>query len=159
MKTYLLERDQWIPRPRAAVFDFFSHAENLGAITPPWMHFEICTPLPIEMREGTLIDYRIRLAGIPMRWQTRISLWQPGRRFVDEQMRGPYALWQHTHEFLEKDDGVLMTDRVRYALPLGTLGRIVHALAVQATVSAIFDYRFGRIAELVEGNVAPEETG
>lgn len=159
MKTHRLERDQWVPRPPSVVFDFFSRAENLGEITPPWMHFEIRTPVPIEMREGTLIDYRIRLAGLPVRWRTRITLWQPGRRFVDEQVRGPYALWQHVHEFVEKDGGVLVTDRVRYALPLGALGGIVHALAVRATLSAIFDYRFHRIAELLGRDGPPEAIG
>ena len=149
MKTYLLAREQWIPRDLSTVFDFFAAAENLERLTPDWLHFRIRTPLPLEMREGTRIDYTIRLAGVPMRWRTRIETWQPGRSFSDVQERGPYALWEHTHEFRAHGDGVLMVDRVRYALPLGPLGRAVHALAVRATLSAIFDYRFGRIRELL----------
>jgi ligand-binding SRPBCC domain-containing protein len=157
VKTYLLEREQWIPRPLPIVFDFFARAENLGRITPPWMHFRIRTPLPIEMGMGARIDYTIRLAGLPMRWRTRITQWDPGRRFADAQERGPYALWEHTHEFAARDGGVLVADRVRYALPLGPLGRAAHALAVRATLAAIFDHRFRRIrALLIEGENGDE---
>lgn len=149
MKSYLLEREQWIPRPVPEVFDFFARAENLGRITPPWMHFRIRTPLPIEMRVGARIDYTIRLAGVPVRWRTRISAWEPMRGFEDVQERGPYALWEHAHRFAARDGGVLMTDRVRYALPLGLLGRGAHALAVRAALAAIFDHRFQRIREIL----------
>lgn len=147
MRTHRLERQQWIDRPIEVVFDFFSRAENLGRITPPWMHFDLRSATPIEMRAGTRIDYRIRLAGIPMRWRTRIDAWEPGVRFVDVQEKGPYRLWEHVHEFASRGGGVLMTDRVDYALPLGALGELVHALAVRATLGAIFDYRFLRIRE------------
>lgn len=149
MKTHVLEREQWIPRELSTVFDFFANAENLGRITPDWMHFRILSPLPIEMRKGTRIDYTIRLAGVPMRWRTRIETWEPGRCFSDVAERGPYALWEHTHSFTGHEGGVLMVDRVRYALPLGPLGRVAHALAVRAMLSAIFDYRFQRIRELL----------
>ena len=149
MKTYRLEREQWIPRPLGIVFDFFSRAENLGLITPPWMRFEIRTPLPVEMRAGARIDYTIRLGGLPMGWRTRITRWEPGRCFADVQERGPYALWEHTHRFDTHADGVLISDQVRYALPYGWLGRITHAVAVRATLSAIFDHRFERIRELL----------
>jgi len=149
MKTYRLEREQWIPRPLGIVFDFFARAENLGLITPPWMRFEIRTPLPIEMQTGARIDYTIRLAGLPMGWRTRITRWEPGRCFADVQERGPYALWEHTHRFDAHADGVLISDHVRYALPFGWLGRITHALVVRATLSAIFDHRFERIRELL----------
>jgi len=149
VKTYLLEREQWIPQALSDVFDFFSRAENLGRITPPWVQFRFDTPLPIEMRLGARIDYTIRLAGVPMRWRTRVSVWEPERCFVDVQQRGPYALWEHTHRFTAHDGGVLMADRVRYALPLGPLGRAAHALAVRAALAAIFDYRFQRIRQLL----------
>lgn len=149
MKTYLLEREQWIHRPLPEVFGFFARAENLGRITPPWMHFRIRTPLPIEMRVGARIDYTIRLAGVPVRWRTRIVAWEPMRHFEDVQERGPYALWEHAHHFAAREGGVLMADRVRYALPLGPLGRGVHALAVRAALAAIFDHRFQRIRALL----------
>jgi ligand-binding SRPBCC domain-containing protein len=151
VRVYRLEREQWIPRPLDEVFDFFARAENLGRITPPWLHFRFRTPLPVEMRVGARIEYTIRLAGVPMRWRTRVAEWHPGRRFVDVQERGPYALWEHTHRFTAREGGVVVADRVRYALPLGPLGRAAHALAVRATLAAIFDYRFQRVRALLGG--------
>jgi ligand-binding SRPBCC domain-containing protein len=155
MQTYLLEREQWIPRPLTEVFGFFARAENLGRITPPWLGFRIRTPLPIEMLVGARIDYTIRLAGLPLRWRTRIDVWEPERLFVDVQERGPYALWEHTHTFVPHAGGVLMGDRVRYALPFGWLGRVTHGLAVRSALAAIFDYRFQLVRELL----APEDCG
>ena len=149
MRVHRLEREQWIARPLEEVFDFFSRAENLGRITPDWLHFRIRTPLPLEMRAGTRIDYTIRLAGVAMRWRTRITEWKPGRRFVDRQEHGPYALWEHTHRFVPQPGGVWMADEVRYALPLGLAGRLAHALAVRAALAAIFDHRFRRVRELL----------
>jgi len=156
MKTYLLEREQWVPRPLGSVFDFFSRAENLAQLTPPWMYFRIRTPTPVEMKVGAYIDYTIRLAGVPMHWRTRVTVWEPERYFADIQESGPYARWEHEHTFTERGEGVLVADRVRYALPLGPLGRAVHALAVRASLCAIFDYRFQRIRELLG---APEADG
>jgi len=150
-----LEREQWIGRPRSEVFDFFSRAENLGRITPSWLDFRILTPLPIAMGAGARIDYRIRLAGVPMRWRTRIQVWEPETRFVDVQERGPYALWEHTHEFAPRDGGVVMRDLVRYALPLGPLGRAAHALAVRAALAAIFDHRFAAVRALLDADGEP----
>jgi ligand-binding SRPBCC domain-containing protein len=148
MRTYTLERQQWIDRPIGEVFDFFSRAENLAAITPPWLGFDLRTPVPIEMRTGARIEYRIALAGVPLSWRTRIEEWKPGVRFVDLQERGPYRLWEHLHEFDSMGGGVLMRDRVRYALPFGLLGRVAHTLAVRAALNAIFDYRYDRIGEI-----------
>lgn len=148
MKTYRLEREQWIDRPIEPVFEFFSQAENLGLITPPWMHFRMRTPGPIEMQEGTRIEYTIRLAGVPLAWRTRIGEWEPGKGFVDVQERGPYASWSHRHEFRPQAGGVWMLDRVDYRLPLGPLGRLAHVLFVRATLSAIFDYRYQRVREI-----------
>lgn len=147
-RVHLLERQQWIARPLSLVFDFFARAENLERITPPWLHFRIQTPTPIPMRAGARIDYRIRLAGMPMQWRTRIDAWEPGERFVDFQERGPYRLWEHSHRFEPLSGGVLMTDRVRYALPLGPLGGMAHALAVRGALAAIFDHRFACIRDL-----------
>ena len=123
MRIYILERQQLISAPAVEVFEFFSDASNLECITPTWMGFRILTPQPIEMRPGALIDYRLTVAGIPTRWRTRITSWEPGSGFVDVQERGPYRLWEHTHRFEVTDRGVLISDRVRYALPLGPLGR------------------------------------
>ena len=147
MKIHRLEREQWLPASLERVFDFFADAANLQALTPPWLGFRILSPLPIAMRSGARIEYRIALAGVPLRWRTCITRWEPGIRFVDEQERGPYALWEHTHGFERCGDGVLMGDTVRYALPLGALGRVAHGLAVRSALAAIFDYRFARIRE------------
>jgi hypothetical protein len=143
-----LERDQWIEAPLPAVFAFFSAAENLEALTPPWLGFRIRSPLPVEMRPGARIDYTIRLAGMPMRWRTRITVWEPGRRFVDLQESGPYARWEHTHRFQALDGGVLMSDVVEYELPYAWLGRIAHGAVVRGLLARIFDYRFARVREI-----------
>ena len=117
--TYVLERAQVLPGDPEEVFGFFADAFNLEAITPPWLRFRVVTPRPIEMAEGALIEYRLALHRVPVRWLTRIEAWEPGRRFVDVQIKGPYRLWHHTHTFEPADGGTLVRDRVRYALPLG----------------------------------------
>lgn len=155
MKIYVLEREQLVRAPAACVFEFFSNAENLEAITPGFLGFEILTPTPVEMRKDAEITYRLRMAGVPIRWRTRITSWEPGRGFVDEQESGPYALWEHTHRFEETDRGVLVSDRVRYALPFGPLGRLAHALWVHSALARIFDFRFARVRERLEGVTAP----
>ena len=125
MKIHLLEREQLLPGPPDAVFPFFADARNLEAITPPLLRFRVVTPGPIEMRAGTLLQYRLRLHGLSLDWLTRIAEWVPGERFVDEQIAGPYRLWHHTHEFAPHGDGeTLMRDTVRYALPLWPLGEL-----------------------------------
>ena len=150
-KTYTLERTQLIPRPLAEVFPFFSDAGNLEAITPAFLQFKILTPRPIPMRAGTFIDYRIRLLGIPMHWRTQIESFDPPHRFTDIQIRGPYRLWHHTHEFLDVPEGTLMTDLVQYQMPLGPIGSLAHALWIRRTLERIFDYRFQKVAELLGG--------
>ena len=149
MHRYRLEREQWLDHSLPAVFDFFSRAENLGAITPPWLRFRFRTPLPVDMARDARIEYTLTLGGVPLRWRTRITVWEPERRFVDVQESGPYALWEHHHLFEEKSGGVLMRDRVDYALPLGRLGRLVHFLAIRPLLSAIFDYRFQHVPALL----------
>lgn len=152
--TMSLERRLFLPAQRSAVFEFFSHAENLGRITPPDLQFEITSPRPIRMHVGALIDYRIRLHGVPMRWRTRILDWEPPHRFVDLQLRGPYRFWLHEHEFRETEGGTTVTDRVWYRLPaLGPLARPVSAL-VRRQLDAIFDFR----AEAVRRALAVEST-
>jgi ligand-binding SRPBCC domain-containing protein len=150
MPLYTLKREQRLPGPPHDVFPFFADAGNLEAITPPSLRFEIVTPRPIEMRVGALIEYRLRMRGVPISWLTRIEEWVPGVRFVDMQLRGPYALWHHTHEF-EPDgvDATLMRDTVRYALPGGPLGAIAHAIFVRAELDRIFDHRLRRVPELL----------
>ena len=134
------------PADRAA-FAFHADAFNLEAITPPWLGFRIVTPGPIEMGAGTLIDYRLRLHRVPVRWRTRIEAWEPPRRFVDAQLKGPYSLWEHTHSFEADGAGsVEIRDRVRYALPLGRLGVLAHSLFVRRDLERIFDYRRAAVA-------------
>lgn len=147
MPQYHLRRQQFIPQPIDTVFAFFADAANLDFLTPPWLHFQIRTALPMTMRTGAIIDYSIRWRLVPVRWRTEILDWSPPFRFVDQQIRGPYQLWHHTHTFEVQPGGTLMTDTVRYALPLGPLGTFAHFLLVQRDVNSIFDYRFHRIAE------------
>jgi len=135
----------WLPRSRDEVFPFFADAGNLSEITPPWVKFQVLTPAPIAMQPGTLIDYRIRVHGLPIRWRTEITEWNPPCRFVDVQLRGPYTLWHHTHTFEEKDGGTLCSDSVTYR-PRG--GAIMHRLFVRKDVERIFAYRRKRLLEL-----------
>lgn len=130
-----------------ATWDFFSRADNLPKITPAWLKFEVRTPGPVEMRDGTLLDYTIRWMGIPVRWRTRIIDWSPPRQFIDLQLRGPYALWHHQHIFEPASDGTSCRDRVLYRLPGGPLGQIVHAAAVKRQLLHIFNHRRAVIAE------------
>ncbi|HKP93058.1 MAG TPA: SRPBCC family protein, partial [Chthoniobacterales bacterium] len=117
---------------------FFADAANLDAITPPWLRFRTVTPAPIHMDAGTVIEHRLRIRGFPVRWRSRITVWEPPRRFVDEQVRGPYRLWRHEHEFEDRDGGTLVRDRVHYAVPFDFL---VHELLVRRDVERIFTYR------------------
>lgn len=138
MRLRKFESEQWLPRRRAELFDFFSSAANLEAITPPWLQFQTLTAPPIVMQKGTLIDYKLGIHGVPIRWRTEIKAWEPPVRFVDEQIRGPYRVWIHEHTFEERDGGTLMRDRVRYAVPFDFL---VHGLFVRPDVERIFAYR------------------
>jgi hypothetical protein len=148
MDCYTLHRELWVPHPVPAVFDFFSHVENLEQITPPWMRFRTLTPLPIAMRPGATIAYSLRVRGIPLRWLTEIESWNPPHEFVDVQAKGPYKLWRHTHRFSERNGGTLIADTVEYALPFGLLGRLVHRLQVARDLGRIFDYRAQQVQTL-----------
>lgn len=141
---FVFESSLWLPRNREEVFPFFADAANLEAITPPWLKFHILTPRPIEMRAGTTIDYQLRIKGFPARWRTLISAWEPPIRFVDEQLRGPYRRWHHTHTFEEHDGGTLCKDRVEYDM-LG--GWLVNKLLVRRDIETIFAWRRKRLME------------
>ena len=145
MKEYTLHTELWLPRPRHEIFAFFAEARNLETLTPPWLSFTVLTPAPIALRPGTLIDYRIRVHGLPIRWCTEIAEWDPPRQFVDVQLRGPYRLWHHTHTFAERDGGTLCGDHVRY-YPRG--GALIHWLFVRRDVERIFQYRRQRLQAL-----------
>lgn len=134
--TFLTEL--WLPEKREAVFSFFSDARNLEAITPPWLKFCIVTPEPIVLQRGARIEYQLHVRGFPLRWQSEISTWEPPLRFVDQQLRGPYRQWLHTHSFEEKDGGTLCRDHVEYAV-LG--GHFINWLIVHRDVKKIFAYR------------------
>jgi ligand-binding SRPBCC domain-containing protein len=138
MRIREFKTELWLPLPPEKVFPFFADAFNLEAITPPWLNFNVLTPRPIPMREGTLIDYRLRVRGLPLRWRTRISAWQPPHRFVDEQLRGPYRQWIHTHTFEVRDGGTLCRDIVQYAV---LFDYIMHPLFVRRDVEKIFAFR------------------
>lgn len=140
-----LEAVQFLPAERERVFEFFSDAFQLETLTPPWLRFSVCTPGPIAIEPGTLIDYRLRLRGVPLRWQSRIEVWDPPQRFVDVQTRGPYRRWRHEHVFEEVDGGTLCRDAVDYAAPGGWL---IDRLLVRGDVRRIFSYRQRKLEEI-----------
>ena len=141
MKTYYLEKIQFINAPIEKIFDFFSKPENLKKITPEKLSFKILTPTPIVMNKGTLIDYTIRLFKIPIHWRTVITDYDPPHKFVDQQLKGPYVFWHHTHTFEEKDGGVEMIDKVSYVIPMGLLGRFMHFIWIKNDLKKIFSHR------------------
>lgn len=152
MFTY--ESEILLDRPVDEVFSFFSEARNLEVLTPDFLRFEVLTPEPVEMGPGTRIDYRLRLRGIPLRWQSEITVWEPPRRFVDEQRRGPYRAWIHEHTFEARDGATVARDRVRYD-HLG--GRLVNRLLVAPDIERIFAYRRRKLEELF-GVVEPPDS-
>lgn len=139
----LLRTELWLPHPPEIVFPFFSDPLNLEAITPHWLHFQVLTPhvltpQPINMQTGTLLDYRLRLHGLPIRWRTRIAAWNPCTSFIDEQLRGPYKLWSHEHTFEPLDNGTRILDRVTY-IPRG--GSLLHRWLIRPDLIQIFTFR------------------
>jgi ligand-binding SRPBCC domain-containing protein len=149
MRIHRLEREQSLPHPVEDVFAFFADARNLERLTPPLLRFEVLTPGPIEMRPGALIEYRLRLHGVGVDWLTRIEEWEPGVRFVDMQLAGPYRLWHHTHTFERCGSGTLMRDTVRYALPAWPLGELARPL-VRRDLDRIFAFRRDNVVRLLD---------
>jgi len=141
MRTHVLQQEQLIPRSLEEVFPFFAEARNLERITPPWLGFRVLTPEPIEMRPGALIEYRLRLHGVPVRWRTRIEEFEAERGFVDVQLQGPYRIWHHRHEFEARGEQTLVRDTVHYALPFGVVGALAHLVIVRRDLERIFSYR------------------
>lgn len=147
MRTYYLEREQWVRAPLEKVFNFFSRPENLQKLTPPWLDFRI-VDAPVELAAGALIRYRLRWHFLPIHWSTEIADWSPPHQFVDRALSGPYALWNHEHSFESHQGGTTMLDRVTYALPLGPCGSLAHRLWVKRDIARIFDYRADKMREL-----------
>ena len=149
--VYELRREQWIAHPLEEVFAFFSRAENLERLTPRWLRFEILTPGPIELRQGSHIRYRIRWNGLPMSWHTEITEWNPPFGFTDVQLRGPYREWRHEHSFEADAGGTRMRDTVSYRVPFGFAGRLFHRVSIRRDLEHLFDYRAAEIAALFGG--------
>lgn len=150
-ENYIFETRLWLPATQEDVFEFFSKAENLQRITPSWLNFRTLTPLPLKIMRGRLIDYRLKLFGIPIRWKTEISVWEPPHRFVDRQIKGPYQTWIHTHRFESESGGTMMIDRVEY-IPRGwLLAPLLNSLFVKRNVQRIFDYRREEILRIFAG--------
>lgn len=152
-QEFMLEAAQWLPQPIEQVFAFFCNAMQLEQITPPWLNFKVLNPPAAGICQGTIIDYRLRLHGIPLRWRSRIWAWEPPNRFVDEQLRGPYRRWIHEHRFEPVAGGTLCRDVVRYAVPGGWL---INRLFVARSLHRIFAYRQNALARrfAAEGPVA-----
>ena len=143
-----LYAEQWIPLSVEKLFPFFADEKNLETLTPPMLHFHVLGKSTPTMQAGTLIDYKLRIHGIPVRWQSRIDEWQPNEYFVDTQVRGPYSYWHHTHRFMPKDGGTLATDHVLYRVPGWIVGRIFILPFVRRDIQNIFEYRRKKIEEL-----------
>ncbi|KHE92150.1 MAG: SRPBCC family protein [Candidatus Scalindua rubra] len=149
-KTHTLSTSMCLPLKRDDVFPFFADASNLETITPPELCFSILSPQPITINEGTIINYQLRLFGIPFKWRTRITLWEPPHRFIDEQISGPYRLWIHTHRFLEENESTTITDEVQYWLPWWPFGEVSYPF-VYLLLKRIFSYRQKKIWQILVG--------
>jgi hypothetical protein len=148
MSDYIREWRAWIARPRAEVFAFFAEPGNLARVTPPWLALTVVGASG-PMAAGAVLDYRLRWLGLPLRWRAFIREYDPPVRFVDVQLLGPYARWEHRHFFFEGDGGTWIEDRVTYRLPGGPFGRLAHALVVARQLDRIWHYRETKIGELV----------
>jgi ligand-binding SRPBCC domain-containing protein len=154
LKIHEYRSELLLQSPLATVFPFFADAANLSALTPSSMHFQIFTPRPIAMRVGALIDYRLRVRGFPLRWQSEITAWQPPHLFVDEQRRGPYRLWKHEHRFEECKGGTRALDIVHYAVPFDFFS---HRLLVKPDIERIFTFRTQALLQRFGGHLQSAE--
>ncbi len=145
MKIFTFHSELWLPRPLSEVFPFFAAAENLEVLTPPFLNFHILTPKPIVMAVGTRIQYQLKIHGIPVRWESEITGWNPPYFFSDDQLRGPYRRWHHEHTFEEKDGGTLVRDKVEYSVPGGALA---NRFFVAPDLRRIFEYRTATLKKL-----------
>jgi len=148
LKYHILKRESVINENITKVFDFFSNAENLNLITPPELGFKIITKLPVEMKVGAIINYKIKLNGIDFNWKTEITKWEPPFCFEDTQIKGPYKLWIHEHRFKEFEGKTIMIDKVEYLSPGGIFEIIPHKLFVEKKVESIFDFRERKLKDL-----------
>ena len=156
MKLYELNKTQLINDSIDNVFDFFSKPENLKTITPEKLSFKILTPTPIVMDKGTVIDYTIRLFGIQIHWRTLITKYNPPYEFVDEQIKGPYNFWHHTHKFKKVDGGVEILDRVIYSIPMGIIGSVLYFIWIKRDLEKIFLHRKEVIENILVNNNSDE---
>lgn len=147
MRTFLLQREQWVPKPLDEVFAFFSKPQNLQELTPDWLDFRI-VEAPQTLSRGSLIRYQLRWHWIPISWTSEISEWDPPHSFVDRAIDGPYALWDHRHSFEAHNGGTTIRDRVTYALPFGWIGVIAQQFRVRHDLDRIFDYRTSKMRQL-----------
>jgi ligand-binding SRPBCC domain-containing protein len=145
MEPSVLHLEVSLPFPREQVFAFFSEPRNLEALTPNWLKFHILTPSPIEMRVGTVIEYRLRVHGVPLRWTSEITAWEPPVRFVDKQIHGPYRLWEHEHRFEERGGNTVVIDEVRYAVPGG---KLMERWVVRRDLEKVFAFRERKLLEI-----------
>ncbi len=148
--VHRLERRQYLEHPLEEVFEFFAAARNLERITPSWLSFEVLSPEPVQMAVGALIDYRLRLHGVPLGWTSQIEVWEPGGQFVDRALRGPFALWHHRHRFAAAGAGTIVTDEVHYALPFGALGELAHPVFVARDLDRIFTHRHEAVRRILD---------
>ncbi len=145
MQEFSFRSELLLPQKRDEIFCFFADAGNLEVLTPPWLGFRVLTPQPITMQAGTLIDYKLRVHGLPLKWRSEITTWEPPAGFVDEQRRGPYRKWIHQHHFEERDNGTLCQDFVRYSVFGGVL---VNSLLVRRDIEKIFAFRTAQLRKL-----------
>lgn len=143
-----LERESVIKAPIEKVFDFFSKAENLNIITPPQLKFDIITPMPITIKEGTIIDYKIKISGLSFKWRTKITDWEPPNRFIDIQTKGPYKMWVHEHTFTADGNNTVMKDKVNYISKGWFLEPLIQRFFVRKRVEDIFDYRQKKLSAI-----------
>jgi ligand-binding SRPBCC domain-containing protein len=147
-KLRTITRETEVNKPIEEVFSFFGKAENLNIITPPELNFKILSPLPMEMKKGTLIEYKIKLSGFPFKWKTEITEWNPPYKFIDTQIRGPYRVWIHEHYFTTRDNSTIIKDIVSYLPPGWLFEPVIHKLIVKKKLEHIFDYRQSKIKSI-----------